>query len=102
MNLIYNNEVLQDILLWANNNDIKFDYNGIENLIFVRVENHTNGGFGHKAYDDWITEQILELEEQFNDNPLIAFNQLLNIIESTRQRIKNEIFGSSNKLDDLN
>ena len=101
-NLLYNNEVLQDILEWAAKNGKSFDFNDIDNLVFLRLGNHTDGAYGHNIYDRLIDKEILGLENVFKNSPSEAFNQLQSKIKKYQNGIKDQLIGTQKKLDNLN
>ena len=53
---------------------------------------------GHSIYDKWISDQITALKNEFETNPAEAFDQLMNIIGTTRTKIVNEIIGKSDEI----
>ncbi len=103
VNLIYNNEILQEILIWAVENGKKFDFNSIDNLIFVSVLNHTKGNSrGHNLYDlFYLSDKINTLESVFDLDPEAAYSNLANEIENIKKDIKTHIVGKELTLDDL-
>jgi hypothetical protein len=100
-NLLYNNKVLQDILEWAVKNGKTFEFNDIDNLVFLRLVNHTDGVYGHKIYDNLIGDEISGLESIFRNSPNEAFNQLQNKIKKYQNGIKDQLIGTQKKLDNL-
>ena len=62
-----------------------------------------NSRSGHSIYDKLLRNEIDNLKEIFEDNPLNAFNDYLEIIDKYRARIISNLIGSNpaQKLDDL-
>jgi hypothetical protein len=105
VNLIWNSDVLRDILAWASENGKIFDFNTQDNLIFLHEINHLpNGRRGHNDYDINI---LLKVEE--NLSPLVktqkyalAFDELLDIIEDTKEAFKEKYIGTTGDINDFN
>jgi hypothetical protein len=103
VNMLYNSNSCTDIVEWA----LKqvppkgFKFHDMDNLIFLRDINHTNGAFGHNAYDKLIKKELDALEEVFDTNPELAYNRMNEIIDKYRNKIVDELIGSIKKLDEL-
>jgi len=103
VNMLYNSNPCTDIMEWALKQTPPkgFKFHDIDNLIFLRDINHTNGAFGHNAYDKLIKKELDALEEVFDTNPELAYNRMNEIIDKYRNKIIDELIGSTKKLDEL-
>ncbi|MDJ1492454.1 hypothetical protein QNI19_05900 [Cytophagaceae bacterium DM2B3-1] len=74
----------------------------MDNLVFLRILNHTGDCRGHGKYDDLIIREINNLQAFLDaKKEQDAFSDLKEIISDYTDKIKEQLIGTKIKLDEL-
>ncbi len=87
------NKELQELLLWAEKNGKKFDFNDIENGIPLPKKSlkfEQTGHANHPAYDNLMSQKINDILER-SPNQEKAFERIQNLIDNTKKELEREV-----------
>ncbi len=88
------NEKLQEVLLWAEQNGKKFDFNSIDNGIPLQKKKaaiELNGHTNHPKYDAALTQKLQTITESTILNNEEKFEAIKNLIGNTKNKLENEV-----------
>ena len=89
-------EALQELLLWAEKNGKKFDFNGLDNAIPLqkkRLKYEISGHANHPDYDKAIDKKITEIitSRRNLNNPEKAFEEIQELIQKSKDILEKEV-----------
>ncbi|WP_047789797.1 AHH domain-containing protein [Tenacibaculum mesophilum] len=87
------NKELQELLFWANQQEKKFNFNGIDNGIPLQKKKakiDLNGHTNHPKYDIAITDKINDILTNAK-NEQDAFNKIINLINDTKNKLERDV-----------
>ena len=93
INVLEENKEFQEVLLWAEKNGKRFDFNSIDNGIPLqkkRIKYEQSGHANHPKYDEVMTEKLLKITE----SPLSEekkFDAIKDIIEKTKNKLEQDV-----------
>ncbi|MDY3548975.1 AHH domain-containing protein, partial [Riemerella anatipestifer] len=98
-----NNPKLQEVLLWAEQNGKKFDFNSIDNGIPLQKKKaaiELNGHTNHPKYDDAITEKLQKITSSSLSEEK-KFESIKSLIEKTKNKLENEVLLGSKDVNQI-
>lgn len=84
-----NNKELQELILWAQRNGKKLDFNSIP-LQKKSIKFEQSGHANHPNYDTAINQKIVDIMESPLDN-LSKFDEIENLIKNTKNKLEIEV-----------
>jgi A nuclease family of the HNH/ENDO VII superfamily with conserved AHH/Fibronectin type III domain len=88
------NKDFQEVLLWAEKNGEKFDFNSIDNGIPLQKKKAKidfNGHANHPEYDKVITEKVLKITESKVLDNSEKFDVIKNLIEKAKTKLESDV-----------
>lgn len=102
-NVLKNDPILQDIILYANDNH-GFNFNSIENGIMIQKKDayvgtiHTN----HSRYDNIIKLKLENVKEAWKKNEELGYKKLKDLINETEDQLVTQVVNGQNTVNLLN
>ena len=96
ISILKDNEALQELLLWAEKNGKKFDFNGLDNAIPLqkkRLKYEISGHANHPDYDNAIDEKITEIitSPRNLNKPEKAFEEIQELIQKSKDILEKDV-----------
>ena len=96
ISVLKDNEALQELLLWAEKNGKKFDFNGLDNAIPLqkkRLKYEISGHANHPDYDNAIDEKITEIitSPRNLNKPEKAFEEIQELIKKSKDILEKDV-----------
>ena len=96
ISVLKENEALQELLLWAEKNGKKFDFNGLDNAIPLqkkRLKYEISGHANHPDYDINLDEKITEIitSPRNLNKPEKAFEEIQELIQKSKDILEKEV-----------
>ena len=96
ISILKENEALQELLLWAEKNGKKFDFNGLDNAIPLqkkRLKYEISGHANHPDYDNAIDEKITEIitSPRNLNKPEKAFEEIQELIQKSKDVLEKDV-----------
>ena len=96
ISVLKENEALQELLLWAEKNGKKFDFNGLDNAIPLqkkRLKYEISGHANHPDYDNAIDEKITEIitSPRNLNKPEKAFEEIQELIQKSKDILEKDV-----------
>ena len=96
ISVLKDNEALQELLLWAEKNGKKFDFNGLDNAIPLqkkRLKYEISGHANHPDYDNAIDEKITEIitSPRNRNKPEKAFEEIQELIQKSKDILEKDV-----------
>ena len=96
ISVLKDNEALQELLLWAEKNGKKFDFNGLDNAIPLqkkRLKYEISGHANHPDYDNAIDEKITEIitSPRNLNKPEKAFEEIQELIQKSKDILEKDV-----------
>ena len=104
ISVLKENKALQELLLWAEKNGKKFDFNGLDNAIPLqkkRLKYEISGHANHPDYDKAIIDKIKNITNSKilkNEEKLDAIQ---NIIDKTKIKLEKEVLLGNKDVNDI-
>lgn len=104
ISILKEKEALQELLLWAEKNGKKFDFNGLDNAIPLqkkRLKYEISGHANHPDYDKAIIDKIKNITNSKilkNEEKLDAIQ---NIIDKTKIKLEKEVLLGNKDVNDI-
>ena len=103
ISILKEKEALQELLLWAEKNGKKFDFNGIDNGMMLQKKSlklDVNGHASHKKYSDAINKKITEI---INNSPTQkkAFEEIQGLIKKAKNKLEKEVLLGNKDVNDI-
>ena len=96
ISVLKDNEALQELLLWAEKNGKKFDFNGLDNAIPLqkkRLKYEISGHANHPDYDINLDEKITEIitSPRNLNKPEKAFEEIQELIQKSKDILEKDV-----------
>ena len=106
ISVLKKNKALQELLLWAEKNGKKFDFNGLDNAIPLqkkRLKYEISGHANHPNYDINLDEKITEIitSRRNINNPEKAFEEIQELIKKSKNRLEKEVLLGNKDVNDI-
>ena len=93
ISVLEKNKALQELLLWAEKNGKKFDFNGLDNAIPLqkkRLKYEISGHANHPDYDNAIDKKITEIILSSSTQKK-AFEEIQELIQKSKDILEKEV-----------
>ena len=106
ISVLKKNKALQELLLWAEKNGKKFDFNGLDNAIPLqkkRLKYEISGHANHPDYDINLDEKITEIitSPRNLNKPEKAFEEIQELIKNTKNKLEKEVLLGNKDVNDI-
>lgn len=96
ISVLKKNKALQELLLWAEKNGKKFDFNGLDNAIPLqkkRLKYEISGHANHPDYDKAIDKKITEIitSRRNINNSEKAFEEIQELIQKSKDILEKDV-----------
>ncbi|WP_309607562.1 AHH domain-containing protein [Flavobacterium sp.] len=106
--VLKNNPDLKELLfeLRKTDPDFDFDFNGIDNGMMIQKKSNSlqiNGHTVHNDYNREISKKITDIitDSRNLNKPKRAFDEIEDLIKSTKQKLKNEVLLGNKNVNDI-
>ncbi len=104
ISVLEKNKALQELLLWAEKNGKKFDFNGLDNAIPLqkkRLKYEISGHANHPDYDINLDEKITIIINNANGNNMLAFDRIKKLIQKSKDKLEKEVLLGNKDVNDI-
>ena len=104
ISVLEKNKALQELLLWAEKNGKKFDFNGLDNAIPLqkkRLKYEISGHANHPNYDINLDEKITIIINNANGNNMLAFDRIKKLIQKSKDKLEKEVLLGNKDVNDI-
>lgn len=94
VNILKDNKELQKVLLWAEKNNKKFDFNSIDNGIPLQKKKAAidlNGHTNHPKYDEVIANKIEDIVNNPFADEVEKFNEIQILIKKAKNKLESDV-----------
>ena len=104
ISVLKKNKALQELLLWAEKNGKKFDFNGLDNAIPLqkkRLKYEISGHANHPNYDINLDEKITEIINDSNGDNMLALDRIKKLIQKSKDKLEKEVLLGNKDVNDI-
>ena len=104
ISVLKDNKALQELLLWAEKNGKKFDFNGLDNAIPLqkkRLKYEISGHANHPNYDKAIIERVNIILSNESYSELRKFNEIQALIKIGKEKLETNVLLGTKNVNDI-
>ena len=104
ISILKEKEALQELLLWAEKNGKKFDFNGLDNAIPLqkkRLKYEISGHANHPNYDKAIIERVNIILSNESYSELRKFNEIQTLIKNGKEKLETNVLLGTKNVNDI-
>ena len=104
ISVLEKNKALQELLLWAEKNGKKFDFNGLDNAIPLqkkRLKYEISGHANHPKYDKAIIERVNIILSNESYSELRKFNEIQTLIKNGKEKLETNVLLGTKNVNDI-
>ena len=104
ISVLEKNKALQELLLWAEKNGKKFDFNGLDNAIPLqkkRLKYEISGHANHPNYDKAIIERVNIILSNESYSELRKFNEIQTLIKNGKEKLETNVLLGTKNVNDI-
>ena len=104
ISVLEKNKALQELLLWAEKNGKKFDFNGLDNAIPLqkkRLKYEISGHANHPNYDKAIIERVNIILSNESYSELRKFNEIQALIKIGKEKLETNVLLGTKNVNDI-
>ena len=104
ISVLEKNKALQELLLWAEKNGKKFDFNGLDNAIPLqkkRLKYEISGHANHPNYDKAIIERVYIILSNESYSELRKFNEIQTLIKIGKEKLETNVLLGTKNVNDI-
>ena len=104
ISVLKKNKALQELLLWAEKNGKKFDFNGLDNAIPLqkkRLKYEISGHANHPNYDKAIIERVNIILSNESYSELRKFNEIQALIKIGKEKLETNVLLGTKNVNDI-
>ena len=104
ISVLEKNKALQELLLWAEKNGKKFDFNGLDNAIPLqkkRLKYEISGHANHPNYDKPIIERVNIILSNESYSELRKFNEIQTLIKNGKEKLETNVLLGTKNVNDI-